>query len=322
MDFFKVYLIKDDDKYDISHFVQNVEWSGRRGSAARKLKVVLLDDPNRSRTKIIVQRGHRCIFRYNDVEYFRGIITDQKQSNKKMMTFTAHDMGIFLSNNADSFEYREYTAGMIFKDCCERFELPYEAIADTEYKIPELIESKMTAWDVITDALRITWESTGARFYVFSDHDKLSLVDRRMNLVQVVLEQGSNIESWDLDRSIMDTRTRLKLISSEGQTVAQASDPELENRFQGIFQDVEDVDEGLNEAQLHEKVNAMLEERKYVEQTLSLTAFGHPDVIAGRAAMVKIPDVSISSTMFIEEDIHEFSSNNYMMDLKLSYKME
>lgn len=275
----------------------------------------------RPRSKIVPQRGHRVIFRYNGNELFRGIITSQRQSDKKTMTFTAYDMGIYLSNNKDSFEYHGATAGVIFKDCCDRFGLPYDAIASTEYEIPEMAVSQRTAWDVITDALSQTWEANGKRFYVRSDHDKLALFDRSVNMVQLVLEPGANISSWQLSRSIEQTRTRIKLFSSENTVVAEAKDEELEKLI-GIFQEVETVDDELNEAQIDQKAQTLLEDMRYVEQTLQTECIGDPSLIAGVAAMVKVPDVSLFSTMYVEEDSHSFESGLHTMTLRMTYKFE
>ena len=68
------------------------------------------------------------------MKLFRGMIMKQSHSNKKTMSITAYDNGIYLSNNKDTFNYKNITAAEVFKDCCKRFGLPYMGVADNNIK--------------------------------------------------------------------------------------------------------------------------------------------------------------------------------------------
>ena len=137
-------VTKDETTYDMSELVESVTWSGRKGSPARSLSVSLIDDDGwkHARSGIDVTKGNHCVFYWEGEELFRGIIMSQKQNAKKTMTIKAYDVGIYLSNNKDSFNYKQKKASDIFKDCCNRFQIPYKDVADTGYVISELPKAK------------------------------------------------------------------------------------------------------------------------------------------------------------------------------------
>lgn len=315
----KFLVFKDGATYDMSELVGKVTWGGRKGSAARYVTVTLLDDDGwkHARSGIDVTRGNRCAFYWEGKELFRGILMQQKQSEKKTMSVKAYDNGIYLSNNKDTFNYTNKKASEIFVDICNRFQLPYTTVADTVYVIPELPKPKTTAFDAILDALSLTFKATGIRYYVMSSGGNLSLIRRRENLLQWVIETGVNLESYDYSVSIEKIKTRIKLLSKEDTVVAEAANAELEKLI-GVFQDIDKPDDNMEQANITDMVKAMLDEQSLPDKSLSISALGLPDVISGIGVFVTIKELGISKSFYIDEDTHTFEGNHHMMKLKLN----
>lgn len=313
-------ILKGEQGYDVTLLVEQVKWKGRKGSSSRTLAVTLIDDDGykHARSGIDVEQGHQCIFSYNGVELFRGIIMSQTQSNQKKLQFTAYDNGIYLANNKDTFCYENKTASDVFRDCCTRFGLPMGEVASCSYKIPELTKSKTTAFDAIADALSLDFDATGIRHYVASSKGKLSLLTRRENILQWVIEVGQNITSYSYSRSIEDIKTRVKMVSKEGTTVAEKSNAELEKKI-GIFQEIDQPDESLTTAQVNDLIESIMEEKGTPERTLSVEAVGIAEVISGIGVYIIIPELEISRTFYVDEDTHTFEDNKHTMSLKLNY---
>ena len=251
-------------------------------------------------------------------ELFRGIIMAQTQSHQKKLQFTAYDNGIYLANNKDTFCYENKTASDVFRDCCARFGLPVGEVAKCSYKIPELTKSKTTAFDAIADALSLDFDATGIRHYVASSKGKLSLLTRRENILQWVIEVGQNITSYSYSRSIEDIKTRVKMVSKEGTTVAEKSNAELEKKI-GIFQEIDQPDESLTAAQVNDLIASIMEEKGTPERTLTVEAMGIAEVISGIGVYIIIPELGISRTFYVDEDTHTFEDNKHTMSLKLNY---
>lgn len=313
-------ILKGEQGYDVTQLVEQAKWKGRKGSSSRTLSVTLIDDDGykHARSGIDVEQGHQCIFSYDGVELFRGIIMSQTQSNQKKLQFTAYDNGIYLANNKDTFCYENKTASDVFRDCCTRFGLPMGEVAKCSYKIPELTKSKTTAFDAIADALSLDFDATGIRHYVASSKGKLSLLTRRENILQWVIEVGQNITSYSYSRSIEDIKTRVKMVSKEGTTVAEKSNAELEKKI-GIFQEIDQPDESLTAAQVNDLIESIMEEKGTPERTLSVEAMGIAEVISGIGVYIIIPELEISRTFYVDEDTHTFEDNKHTMSLKLNY---
>lgn len=313
-------IIKGEQGYDVTQLVEQVKWKGRKGSSSRTLNVTLIDDDGykHARSEIDVEQGHQCLFSYNGTELFRGIIMKQTQSNRKKLQFTAYDNGIYLANNKDTFTYENKTASDVFRDCCTRFGLPMGEVANCSYKIPELTKSKTTAFDAIADALSLDFDATGIRHYVSSDRGKISLLTRRENIMQWVIEVGQNLSSYSYTRSIEDIKTRVKLVSKEGTTLAEKSNAALEKKL-GVFQEIDRPDESLTTAQINDLIASILDEKSTPERTLDVEAMGIAEVISGIGVYIIIPELGLSRTFYVDEDTHTFKDNLHTMSLKLNY---
>ncbi len=313
-------IIKGEQGYDVTQLVETIKWKGRKGSSARTLTATLIDDDGykHARSGIDVEKGHQCLFNYNGKELFRGIIMTQTQTNRKKLQFTAYDNGIYLANNKDTFTYENKTASDVFRDCCTRFGLPMGEVAKCSYKIPELTKSKTTAFDAIADALSLDFDATGIRHYVASSKGKLSLLTRRENIMQWVIEVGQNITTYSYTRSIEDIKTRVKMVSKEGTTIAEKKNAALEKRI-GVFQEIDQPDESLTTAQVNDLIASILEEKSTPERTLNVEAVGIAEVISGIGVYIIIPELGLSRTFYVDEDTHTFKDNMHTMTLKLNY---
>ena len=309
-------LYRDSKTYDISELVESIKWKGRKGSAARSVSVSLLDCKG-AQSGIDVTKGHQLIFSYKGKELFRGMIMSQQQSESFKMPITAYDNGIYLSNNKDTFVYENKTVHDIFIDVCKRFGVKYSDAAKTSYKIPELTKSKTTAWDAILDAISQDFKATGTKYYVNSSKGVLSLIKRRENILQWVLETGGNIMSYTYKKSIEDIKTRLKILSDEDKVYAVKKNTELEKKI-GIFQDIEKKDDDLSEAKLQEHIKETLKEISTPEISLSVEALGIPDVISGVGVYVIIDELGIKRTFYVDEDTHTFKGGSHTMNLTLN----
>ena len=305
-------LYRDGKTFDISELVESIKWKGRKGSAARSVSISLLDCKG-AQSGIDVTKGHQLIFSYKGKELFRGMIMSQQQSESFKMPITAYDNGIYLSNNKDTFVYENKTVHDIFIDVCKRFGIKYSDVAKTSYKIPELTKSKTTAWDAILDAISQDFKATGTKYYVNSSKGVLSLIKRRENILQWVLETGGNIMSYTYKKSIEDIKTRLKILSDEDKVYAVKKNTELEKKI-GIFQDIEKKDDDLSEAKLQET----LKEISTPEISLSVEALGIPDVISGVGVYVIIDELGIKRTFYVDEDTHTFKGGSHTMNLTLN----
>lgn len=312
-------IFKDRSGLDISELVQQIRWGGRTGSCARNLEATLVDDDGygHARSGIDVEEGYQCIFTYEGMELFRGIIMKTVQDAGKNMSFTAYDNGIYLANNKDTFIYERKTATDVLRDVCGRFGLPTGEVAECGYKIPDLTKGNTTAFDAVADALSLDYKNTGVRHFVLSRKGEISLLTRRENIIPWVIGAGENLTSYSFSRSIEHVKTRIKMRSNEETVMAEAANAQQEEKI-GVFQDIENTDETLSLPQLNELCSSLLKEKSAVPKTLHVEAIGRADVISGMGVFVCIPHIGISGTFYVDEDSHTFAAGKHLMSLSLS----
>lgn len=316
-------VVKDKKTIDMTNLVQSVRWSGRKGSSARTITVTMIDDDGyrHARSGIDVADGNQCVFLVDGKERFRGIIMNQNQGDKKQLKFKAYDNGIYLANNKDTFVYKNKTADQVFSDVCSRFGIPTGEVAKCSYKIPELTKSKTTGQDAVLDALGLDYKATGTRHFISSDKGKLSLLQRKDQVISFVVDGDANLYGYSYTKSIESIKTRVRMISKEGTTLAEKSNSALEQKI-GIFQEIQQPDESLTKAQVKDLVGSVLDALDDPEETLTLNILGDPDVISGKAILVKIPHLGISRAYYVDSDDHAFEDNMHTMSLTLTTAAE
>lgn len=323
----KFIMIKDKTGYDISDVVQKATWAGRKNSPARSLQLTILDDPElgeENRTGTDVCEGQHLIMLEDGEELFRGIIMQQTRGENRNLNVIAYDNAIYLANNKGSFNYKKKTATQIFLDVCKRFGISRGEVAQTTYKIPKLVNVNTTIFDILTNALSKTYTANGERYYILSQKGQLNLIRRKELLSKFVLETGEegspygNLTRYSYSKSIMNTKTRLRLISQNGKTTVQWSDRDLEEKI-GMMQDVQVPDDSLKKKKLKTQVIIMLNELKQPSESLNITAFGISSVISGTAVYISIPEIGIGRTFYVDSDSHTWDGDYHTMDLTLNF---
>lgn len=312
-------LIKDKVQYDISQLVNQVKWSGKKGSAPRTLQFTLMNDDKQSKSGIDIEKGHTCIFKYDGCEVFRGIILRQDEnSSGKKGAYKAYDLGVYLSNNKDTFSYTNKRADQIFSNLCKRYGISVGSVANTGYVIGELIQSKKKAWDLLLSALSKTYKHTGKRYYIRSEKGKLSLLKRSDDVVDIIAETGVNILDYKKTKSYEKIVTRVVCYNDENSLVASAKRTDIESKV-GIFQDVVSYDDEKSTAQLKKLCQTTLDEESKVSHSVSITLLGYVGLLSGRCLNVIIKPLGISRLFYIDSDSHTFKSDGtYQTQLTLN----
>ena len=313
-------IIKGSTGYDVSNLFDTIVWGGRKGAAPRNVKITLLDDDGAKHNRVSVdcEKGDQCVMYEDGKELFRGIIVDHEQNEKKKLVITAYDNAYYLANNKDSFCYTNKKASEIFTDCMTRIGMTGGEVVDTTYVIPELPKAKTTYYDVLLDALSMTYKATGIRHYIVSEKGNIHLRRRSEQTLGWVLEVGGNITNYSYKKSIVGIKTRVRLLSKEDVVVYEQVNDALEGNI-GAFMEVKSVNDSYNQAQMKELVESIFSEKGSPVKTLKVSGVGISDAISGTCVFVEIPHLGIKRAFYIDEDTHTFTRKAHKMTLKLNY---
>ncbi|HGM1125531.1 TPA: NlpC/P60 family protein [Clostridioides difficile] len=287
----------------------------RRGTPSKLEFTIVMDD--------ILEfcEGNSVRLYYKGVGIFYGYIFQKKRDKENHIKIVAYDQLRYFKNK-DTYVYNNQTASELVKMLAKDFNLKYNVIEDTKYKISRIEENK-TLFDMILTALDDTLREKKEMYTLYDDFGRLTL----KNVASMKLDTVMNndvIEDFDYNSSIdSDTYTKIKLVRDNEETskrdvyIAQDS---AHMRSWGILQMFETVDKNMSEAEIKQKCDILL--KLYNKKTKSLSlknVLGDIRVRAGCLIPVflDLGDIKVQNYMLVEKVKHTFENNSHFMDLTL-----
>ncbi|HEK4900897.1 TPA: C40 family peptidase [Clostridioides difficile] len=296
--------------------IDGITWEiERRGTPSKLEFTIVMDD--------ILQfcEGNSVRLYYKGVGIFYGYIFQKKRDKENHIKIIAYDQLRYFKNK-DTYVYSNKTASELIKMLAKDFNLKYNVIEDTKYKISRIEENK-TLFDMILTALDDTLREKKEMFTLYDDFGRITL----KNVASMKLDTVMNndvIEDFDYNSSIdSDTYTKIKLVRDNEETgkrdvyIAQDS---THMRSWGILQLFDTVDKNMSEAEIKQKCDILL--KLYNKKTKSLSlknVLGDIRVRAGCLVPVflSLGDIDLQNYMLVEKVKHTFENNSHFMDLTL-----
>ncbi|HBG2020397.1 C40 family peptidase [Clostridioides difficile] len=296
--------------------IDGITWEiERRGTPSKLEFTIVMDD--------ILEfcEGNSVRLYYKGIGIFYGYIFQKKRDKENHIKIVAYDQLRYFKNK-DTYVYSNKTASELVKMLAKDFNLKYNVIEDTKYKISRVEENK-TLFDMILTALDDTLREKKEMYVLYDDFGRLTL----KNVASMKLDTVMNndvIEDFDYNSSIdSDTYTKIKLVRDNEETgkrdvyIAQDS---THMRSWGILQMFDTVDKNMSEAEIKQKCDILL--KLYNKKTKSLSlknALGDIRVRAGCLVPVflNLGDIELQNYMLVEKVKHTFENNSHFMDLTL-----
>ncbi|MGO1012206.1 C40 family peptidase [Clostridioides difficile] len=287
----------------------------RRGSPSKLEFTIAMDD--------ILEfcEGNSVRLYYKGIGIFYGYIFQKKRDKENHIKIVAYDQLRYFKNK-DTYVYSNKTASELVKMLAKDFNLKYNVIEDTKYKISRVEENK-TLFDMVLTALDDTLREKKEMYVLYDDFGRITL----KNVASMKLDTVMNndvIEDFDYNSSIdSDTYTKIKLVRDNEETgkrdvyIAQDS---THMRSWGILQMFDTVDKNMSEAEIKQKCDILL--KLYNKKTKSLSlknVLGDIRVRAGCLVPVflNLGDIKLQNYMLVEKVKHTFENNSHFMDLTL-----
>ncbi|HBG0545911.1 TPA: C40 family peptidase [Clostridioides difficile] len=287
----------------------------RRGTPSKLEFTIVMDD--------ILEfcEGNSVRLYYKGVGIFYGYIFQKKRDKENHIKIVAYDQLRYFKNK-DTYVYNNQTASELVKMLAKDFNLKYNVIEDTKYKISRIEENK-TLFDMILTALDDTLREKKEMYVLYDDFGRLTL----KNVASMKLDTVMNndvIEDFDYNSSIdSDTYTKIKLVrdnEESGKRDVYIAQDSAHMRSWGILQMFDTVDKNMSEAEIKQKCDILL--KLYNKKTKSLSlknALGDIRVRAGCLVPVflDLGDIDLQNYMLVEKVKHTFENNSHFMDLTL-----
>ncbi|HDX7083458.1 TPA: C40 family peptidase [Clostridioides difficile] len=287
----------------------------RRGTPSKLEFTIVMDD--------ILEfcEGNSVRLYYKGVGIFYGYIFQKKRDKENHIKIVAYDQLRYFKNK-DTYVYSNKTASELVKMLAKDFNLKYNVIEDTKYKLSRVEENK-TLFDMILTALDDTLREKKEMYTLYDDFGRITL----KNVASMKLDTVMNndvIEDFDYNSSIdSDTYTKIKLVrdnEESGKRDVYIAQDSAHMRSWGILQMFDTVDKNMSEAEIKQKCDILL--KLYNKKTKSLSlknALGDIRVRAGCLVPVflNLGDIELQNYMLVEKVKHTFENNSHFMDLTL-----
>ncbi|MCY7757392.1 XkdQ/YqbQ family protein [Bacillus inaquosorum] len=315
----ELFVIKDTEWLEL--VAESVSLEGHRYQAPRSIEATIVIKQG-DQTYYSVTEGDTVLFKWKGKELFRGIVF-ARTPDEHTLAFSAYDMLQYLVKNQDVYVFSNQRADQMIRRIANDFQIPTTSIANTGHTIKSLvIKNDTTLYDIILKALKQTKSQTGRHYQLYSEKGKLGLRAWPDPSELWVLETGVNITGYQYSTSINDTATRVVLRRQKDNKTykASAKDSSGLNKY-GVLQYTETVTDDINQAQLQQRADVRLAEKKGVKKELkNIQAIGIPEVQSGLPVYISIPEAGIKKTYWVDTDRHEFKGTKHTMTIDVVEK--
>lgn len=264
------------------------------------------------------EEGDAVCFYYKDKPIFMGYVFSKKRDKEHHIEVTCYDQLRYLKNKY-TYAFEKKTATQIVKAMCNDFGLHIGTMSNTKYVIPSVVKENIAAIDIILDALEETLVNTGNMYVFYDDFGKL-MIRNASDMVSTTLIFEDSAENFDYTSSI-DNETYNSIVlyykdDKDNIKIYTASSKDKIKQWGTLryFEEVKNPTIGQN------KANALLKLYNKKTRELKITgAFGDTTVRGGTLIPVQLNlgDIKTNNFMLVEKVTHNFSQDEYTMDLTL-----
>ena len=303
--------------WECSNCVTTVSYETERTGSPGKLTFTIIKSGDLS-----FHEGDVVRFSVDGELVFYGWVFEKSKDRWGIIEVTCYDRLRYLKVNA-SYAFYDQTAAEITKQIAEDLQLDISEIADTEYKLPSLVETDQSCLDIIAGTLEQTLLNTGTIYVLYDDGKGICIKSPEEMQYSVIIGDKSLLTEYTYETSIDEqTYNSIKLVKPNEETgradVVVVEDSENIGQW-GLLQLYQQVDGDLNTAQMTEQAKASLEYYNRRLRTLKITSIGVPGVRAGGMLRLKITglgDIDLDQWVLLEKVTHTWENDVHMMDFE------
>lgn len=252
---------------------------------------------------------------------FAGYVFEKRRDKKQHIEVTAYDQLRYFKNKL-SVNYTKKSASDLLKLLADDFKLKVGTVRDTGYKIPARDEDNQTYFDIILNAIDLTFDNRGKYYVLYDDFGKIYLEDIE-NMSYNYWVKPETCENFSYTTSIdKDTFTEVLVLqeNSKGKRDPYIYPKELTDKKKqwGILREVVTASRTQNAEHI---AKTILDAKCRVTRDLEITGcLGDPFVRAGVSIYVTlyIGDKNVMKYLLCEKVTHHFRNGSHTMDITVS----
>lgn len=291
-----------------------IKWTTEQKGSPSKLTFNVIKDKELDFTE-----GNPVRFTHNGRNIFFGYVWDKSREKNQIISVTAYDQLRYLKYK-DTYIYKGKKASDVISMIAKDFNLKTGSIEDTIYVIAKRLQDNKTLFDIIYDALDLTFDNTKKLYTLYDDFGEIHLKNTESMRLDIVIDYDTT-DNFSYKTTLDDVYNQIKLSKEDKDTKKReiyiAKNSEKINKW-GKLQYYDKVDE---KTIAKVKADALLELYCRPNRKLSVSnVLGDNRVRGGSSIIVNfkdIGDISINHYMLVDKVTHTFLDNEHMMDMDL-----
>lgn len=322
---FKILLVKNqvNQMYDLTPIVGSFSWE-----SYLTLTTPMDMTVNWSDTRFFpvnpCELGDMVLVTENDVEIYRGIITDESKNGRQPITYNVNDFSWYLGESKSVYQFNGISADKAITRIITDFGLPIGTISTMNTLIKKIYVQKSPA-AIIDDILTQQEQQSGLKYSPSMDQGKISIlptlnrvITGTFQLVGVNVDVLANPLEAQRTRSIKSLRNQVNIITTGSDTYqlqASASDASSISHY-GLLQTTEKVN-AADAAKSRQVAKILLARLNRIQETNKLKLMGDVNFKAGYLFDVVEPVTGMSGRFMIKQCKHTVSNQIHTMELDL-----
>ncbi|MGP1568495.1 MAG: XkdQ/YqbQ family protein [Peptoanaerobacter stomatis] len=314
---YKIYIENKRKIYDVEA-EGNIVWTTEQKGSPGKLTFNVIKDKN-----LDFAEGNPVKFIKDGKNIFFGYVWDKSRDKEQIISVTCYDQLRYLKYK-DTYVYKVKKASEVISMIAKDFNLKLGSIEDTSYVIEKRIRDNMTLFDIIYDALNLTFDNTKKLYTLYDEFGRLTLKNLESMRLNCIVDYD-NASDFNYKTTLDDVYNKVKLVKENKDTkkrdVFIAQNSSKMNKW-GVLQYFDKVNEKVN---AKAKADALLNFYSSINRKLSISkAIGDIRVRGGSSVLINfkdIGDISIKNFMLVDKVVHTFSDNEHFMDLDVKGRM-
>lgn len=300
---------------DITDYVTSIEWSGSKPQCTRKLGIQVVNAPYDKNIKKLNIKLGETLYLYSDdmkTEYFRGFVTERERSSQTgTITYTAYDIGYYLTKSSATYNFKGKTAETITKVVCDDFKIPVGSLAKTGHS-QKLIVKNCKIYDIIMKAYTQAHQVNKKLYMVKASKGKLSVVEYGATICTYELTEDTNIYKSSYKESLSNMVNKVKIYDGDGKQIGVVESKS--NQKYGIFQKTYTKEKDKN------ATTAAKSLLTGIEKTATIEAIGMMQAVTGNGITIVDSATGLKGLFWIIADTHKWVKGVHTMTLSLEFK--
>ncbi len=277
--------------------------------------------------EFVFSEGDCVKFAVENNVIFSGFVFSKERNSDQLIKVIVFDQLRYLKNK-DTYNYSLKTASDVVMMIIKNFNLKYGQIDNSGYVISSRIEENKSLFDIILNAVDITYKNSKKYFILFDRAGKICFkneVNLRLPL-ELSVNDKSIIDFYCKTDINSDTFSRVKLYQQDkrknfSRTETVQSDEGVE-RF-GVLQYFQKMPEEYNAFQLKTCAENILSEKNRISTMFSVKCIGlgngEENIRAGNSIFIDSLDIgeeTVNGFKSIDKCTHRFSFNEHIIEME------